>query len=66
MTYWYPPLMVKQARNMGDTFICEHCKNYEGGCACAQHIFIAFTGANMEHCHYYERGVKCPYCGRNI
>ena len=48
------------------TFLCETCKNYKGSCICEKGVFIAFVGANIPLCHFYEQGKKCPYCGRNI
>ena len=59
--------MVKQSWNMGgDNFVCVSCKNYTGGYSCSKGVFVAFVGANMSGCIYYEKGVSCPHCGRNI
>jgi len=47
-------------------FICSDCKHYEGGCKCEKGVFIAFEGANISSCVYYETGIKCPHCRRNV
>ena len=59
--------IVKQSQNMGyHNFICSDCINYDGGCKCKQGIFIAFTGANMSDCRYYQKGTKCSHCGKYV
>ncbi len=47
-------------------FICSECKNYKGSCICEKGVFIAFVGANIPLCSFYEWGKHCPHCGRNI
>lgn len=49
----------------GDNFICVDCKFHKDGYGCEKNVFVAFVGANMSGCRFYERGVKCPHCGRN-
>jgi len=44
--------------------VCGDCKNYKGACACEKNVFIAFEGANMSNCSFYDKGKKCPHCGR--
>lgn len=57
--------MVRQSQDMKpENFRCNKCKNYKGNLACEKNIFIAFEGANMAMCRYYELGRKCPHCGR--
>jgi len=57
--------LYKQSQGMDITnFICDTCVNYKGRCACEKNIFIAFVGANLNHCHAYKQGRKCPHCGR--
>ena len=57
--------IYKQSIDMGwDNFICHDCSNYEEGCKCIKGIFIAFTGANMSGCRYFEKGHKCKHCGK--
>ena len=46
------------------SFPCADCVNHTGGCQCNKGIFIAFEGANLSNCIYYERGRKCYHCGR--
>lgn len=59
--------MINQSQNMRpENFICASCKNYKGGCGCEKYVFIAFEGANMASCSFYQRGIKCPHCGRII
>ena len=47
-------------------FLCATCKNHTGGCQCAKGVFIAFEGANIPMCCFYQQGIKCPHCGRII
>ncbi len=54
-----------QGMDMG-TFKCATCKNYKGGCCCEKWMFIAFEGANLSGCQFYEMGRKCPHCGRIV
>jgi hypothetical protein len=57
--------MEKQSQDIcPENFICSNCKNYKGACACEANVFIAFVGANMSNCRFYQSGRKCPYCGR--
>lgn len=59
--------MARQSQDMGGlNFICSDCRNYEGGCKCNLGVFIAFTGANMSTCRFYQNGSKCPHCGKNV
>lgn len=44
-------------------FLCTDCVNHTGGCQCSKGVFIAFEGANIPNCCYYERGGECPHCG---
>jgi len=56
--------MYKQSIDAsGDNFYCKNCRHYKGGCGCEQCVFIAFVGANMSNCSYYQKGIKCPHCG---
>jgi hypothetical protein len=57
--------MVKQSQNWEQgVFRCASCLNYKGACTCEKGIFIAFEGANLTHCSYYQQGKKCRHCGR--
>ena len=57
----------KQSQNISPSnFICSGCKSYKGSCACEMNVFIAFEGANLSTCYFYQRGRKCPHCGRII
>lgn len=59
--------VARQSQGMGyHNFICALCVNYEGGYSCKQRIFIAFTGANTSNCRFYQKGTKCPHCGKYI
>ena len=49
-----------------ENFICQHCKNYKGGCTCGKNVFIAFVGANMSDCGLYQHGKRCPHCGLRL
>lgn len=58
-------IMVTQYQDMSPSnFICLKCKNYNGTLNCQKNVFIAFEGANMSHCSFWEKGQRCPYCGR--
>ncbi len=55
----------KQSQNMSwDNFLCSICKNYQGKLICLKGVFIAFTGANMSGCYYFEGGRLCKRCGK--
>ena len=57
--------MVKQSQNIEPSaFLCDYCKSYKGKLSCEKGIFIAFAGANLSHCSFFERGRSCKYCGR--
>ncbi len=43
---------------------CLTCRNYRGNLGCNKNVFIAFTGANMNLCAWYECGRKCRHCGK--
>ena len=59
--------IVRQSVDMGwDNFLCATCKNHSGGCKCDAGIFIAFEGANLSNCSYYQKGLKCPHCGKKV
>lgn len=59
--------MQKQSQNVKpENFICEQCVSYDGGVGCKQNIFIAFKGANMVNCCFFEPGMKCPHCGKRF
>ena len=59
--------LANQSQDMGgNNFICISCKNSTGGYGCSKGVFVAFVGANMSQCIYYEKGVSCPHCGRNV
>jgi hypothetical protein len=45
-------------------FRCDSCLNYKGALSCEKNIFIAFEGANLNHCSFYVHGKKCRHCGR--
>lgn len=58
--------MEKQSQDMGwHNFICNSCVSYGGNLICANNVFIAFTGANMANCRFYQKGIKCPHCGKS-
>jgi len=45
----------KQSDGAGwENFICSKCRHYDGGVICKENVFIAFTGANMKGCIYFE------------
>ncbi len=55
--------MYRQLQNLtSENFGCDSCKNYEGSLVCKQRVFIAFKGANMSNCLFYQRGTLCPQC----
>lgn len=57
--------IIKQSRNWEQGFfLCASCRNYKGALVCENGIFIAFEGANLTHCSYYELGKKCRHCGK--
>lgn len=57
--------IARQSENINvDDWLCLTCKNYEGDLRCKKNVFIAFTGANMRGCYFYEHGHKCRHCGR--
>lgn len=45
-------------------FRCDTCRNYKGALACEKGLFIAFEGANLNHCGFYVPGKKCRHCGK--
>ncbi len=47
-----------------DDWRCLTCRNYKGNLACNKNVFIAFTGANMNLCAFYERGQRCAHYGK--
>jgi len=57
--------MVRQSQNMGPAvFSCARCKNYKGALSCGKGLFIAFEGANLYGCQFFEAGKRCQHCGR--
>ena len=46
-----------------DNFLCQHCIYYKGSLVCENGVFIAFQGANVSGCRFYQCGTKCPHCG---
>lgn len=44
-------------------WVCPQCIHYKGKLICEKGIFIAFSGANMSGCCYYNSGKKCHHCG---
>ncbi len=57
--------MARQSQGMSpEKFICATCTKYEGALKCRIGVFIAFKGANMTGCWYYELGRKCLHCGK--
>lgn len=56
--------MIKQSQPSEYAFTCTSCKNYKGSLSCEKKVFIAFEGANLDHCSFYEVGRKCRHCGR--
>ena len=57
--------IIRQGSNVErGVFLCDSCQNYEGSCSCKKNIFIAFKGANLNHCSFYVCGKKCCHCGR--
>jgi hypothetical protein len=56
--------MQKQAQGMcPEKFVCKDCINYKGNLACDKNVFIAFVGANMSSCSFYQWGITCAHCG---
>ncbi len=68
MNYHNPSIediLISQSQGMDiANFRCDTCINYEGDLKCDKGVFIAFTGANLNNCHAYKLGKKCPHCGR--
>ena len=57
--------MIKQGQNWEQgVFRCDSCINYKGALVCEKRAFIAFAGANLTHCSYYQWGIKCRHCGK--
>ncbi len=49
----------RQSQNASpDNFICIRCRNYELNLRCAQNVFIAFVGANLSGCVYFQAGTN--------
>lgn len=45
--------IAKQSAS-GNGWICPNCKNHRGNLKCKQNVFIAFVGANMRHCIFFQ------------
>lgn len=45
-------------------WVCPDCVNYRGKLICEKYCFIAFEGANLSDCRLFERGIRCPHCGK--
>lgn len=57
--------MAAQSTNINvDNWHCLNCRNYKGKLRCEANVFIAFEGANLSMCSFYERGRQCPHCRR--
>ncbi|KKL49920.1 hypothetical protein LCGC14_2310640 [marine sediment metagenome] len=57
--------MANQSSNINvNDWHCLTCRNYKGQLRCGANVFIAFEGANLAMCSFYERGRKCSHCGR--
>ena len=57
--------MVRQTQGMSlAEFRCDSCVYYDGAMRCQKNVFIAFVGANMGECRYYQWGITCKHCGR--
>jgi hypothetical protein len=56
----------RQSMGVGDitVFWCASCRNYEGALVCKKGVFIAFEGANLSNCHFFDPGEKCSHCGK--
>ncbi len=56
--------MDRQSQNAGGAnFWRRECKRYKGSLSCEYNVFIAFEGANMSNCGFYEPGRRCRHCG---
>lgn len=47
-----------------EIFICKKCIHYAGKLRCNKSVYIAFVGADMSDCIYYEEGKICKHCGK--
>lgn len=47
-------------------FWCGHCRNYEGALVCKKGVFIAFEGANLSNCRFFDLGKKCAHCDKIV
>jgi len=57
--------MIRQSQDLKpEAFICKRCLSYEGSLKCAKGVFIAFTGANLSGCNWFQVGIKCIHCGK--
>ena len=59
--------ITRQSQNVRpENFICATCKYHTDGYGCQKGVFVAFQGANMSGCGWYELGKPCPHCGRMV
>lgn len=64
MSYTILQEMMGQGNDINvDDWLCLACVNYLGKLRCQRNVFIAFTGANMSLCCYYQQSQICIHCG---